>query len=232
MLRLYASGMVTEENWRDLWAEWQDKRQRLRGGLALLDQRCETYISDLDEALNIIAKLGILYEMLPHPDQKELLRNVVERVVLNPEGNIIRVDWLPPFAYLQVVSEKVSCGRSSSENLAENQTSGDAGCSSGVLDCGNKKTRTSTIPKVVLDGQSFHSLTAMEMLPSGWGDWIRTPYIKRELGTTHPLDKLSLPLPNLETSRILCPDTSSEDYEFWRTDEWSSSDLSQCPKQD
>jgi DNA invertase Pin-like site-specific DNA recombinase len=142
VLRLYASGMVTEENWRDLWAEWQDKRQRLRGGLALLDQRCETYISDLDEALNIIAKLGILYETLPHPDQKELLRNVVERVVLNPEGNIIRVDWLPPFAYLQEVSEKVSCGRSSSENLAENQTSGDTGCSSGVLDCGQYKTRT------------------------------------------------------------------------------------------
>src|SRR5690606_20298383 len=142
VLRLYASGMVTEENWRDLWAEWQDKRQRLRGGLALLDQHCETYISDLDEALNIIAKLGILYETLPHPDQKELLRNVVERVVLNPEGKIIRVDWLPPFAYLQEVSEKVSGGRSSSENLAENQTSGNAGRSSGVLDCGHYRTRT------------------------------------------------------------------------------------------
>jgi len=67
---------------------------------------------DLDEALNIIAKLGILYETLPRLDQKELLWNVVERVVLNPEGKIIRVDWLPPFAYLQDVSEKVSSGRS------------------------------------------------------------------------------------------------------------------------
>ena len=148
MLRLYASGMVTEENWRDLWAAWQDKRQRLRGGLALLDQRCKTYISDLDKALNIIEKLGILYETLPLPDQKELLRKVVERVVLNPEGNIIRVDWLPPFAYLQEVSEKVSCGRSSSENLAENQTSGNAGCSSGVLDCGRNRTRTCGIDLV------------------------------------------------------------------------------------
>jgi hypothetical protein len=97
---------------------------------------------DLDEALNIIAKLGIPYETLPLPDQKELLRNVVERVVLNPEGKIIRVDWIPPFAYLQEVSEKVSCGRSSSENLAENQTSGNAGRSSGVLDCGQYRTRT------------------------------------------------------------------------------------------
>lgn len=141
--------MVTEENWRDLWAEWQDKRQRLRGGLALLDQRCETYIADLDEALTIIAKLGILYGTLPHLDQKELLRNVVERVVLNPEGNIIRMDWLPPFAYLQEVSDRVSQGGSFSENLAENQTSGDdAGCSSGVLDCGQYRTRTYNLSHV------------------------------------------------------------------------------------
>lgn len=135
VLRLYAAGMVTEENWRDLWSEWQDKRQRLRGSMALLDQRCESYIDDLDEALMIIAKLGILYETLPRPKQKELLRNVVERVVLNPEGTVVRVDLLPPFAYLKDVSDKV-CERvgSASENSAETQTSGDdAGCSSGVL---------------------------------------------------------------------------------------------------
>ena len=143
VLRLYASGVVTEETWHGLWSEWQDKRQRLKGGLALLDQRCEIYISDLDDALNIIAKLGILYETLPQQDQKELLRNVVERVVLNPEGKVVRVDWLPPFAYLQEISEKVSCDRSASENLAENQTSSpEAGCSSGVRDCGHYKTQS------------------------------------------------------------------------------------------
>jgi hypothetical protein len=137
VLRLYTSGMVTEDNWRSLWAEWQDKRQRLRGSLALLDQRCEVYIKDLDDALTIIAKLGILYETLPHEDQKELLRNVVERVVVNHEGMIKRVDLLPPFAYLKDVSKKIRLGSS------ENQT-GDpkAACSSYVLDCGRTRTRT------------------------------------------------------------------------------------------
>jgi len=138
VLRLYAASMVSEDNWRALWQEWQDKRQRLRGGLALLEQRCETYISDLDDALNIIAKLGILYETLPFDDQQELLRNVVERVVLNPEGTILRVDLLPPFGYLQDISAKVSGRRgSASEKPAEMETPGDVtGCSSGVLDCG------------------------------------------------------------------------------------------------
>ena len=108
VLRLYASGMVTEENWKNLWAEWQDKRQKLRMNLELLDQRCETYINDLDDALTIIEKLGILYETLSQSDQRELLRNVVERVVVNTEGAIDRVEYLPPFAYLQAVRDRVN----------------------------------------------------------------------------------------------------------------------------
>ena len=54
-------------------------------------------------ALTLIAKLSILYETLSHSDQKELLRNVVERVVVNLEGEIERGDLLPPFAYLRDV---------------------------------------------------------------------------------------------------------------------------------
>jgi hypothetical protein len=138
VLRLYASGLVTEENWRNLWAEWQDKRQKLRASLDLLDQKCETYINDLDDALTLITKLGILYEKLPRSDQKELLRNVVERVVVNPEGRIERVDLLPPFAYLQDVSEKVSGCGGTSENAALKQTSDPVvACSRQVFDWGH-----------------------------------------------------------------------------------------------
>jgi hypothetical protein len=143
VLRLYAATMVTEENWRNLWAEWQDKRHKLRASLDLLDQKCESYIDDLDEALTIIAKLGILYETLSGGDQKELLRNVVERVVVNTEGEIERVDLLPPFAYLREVCQRVSGGEETSENLARIET-GDvaATCSSKVLECDPGRTRT------------------------------------------------------------------------------------------
>ncbi len=143
VLRLYAAEMVTEENWRNLWAEWQDKRHKLRASLELLDQKCESYIDDLDDALTIIAKLGILYETLPRSNQKELLRNVVERVVVNHESEIVRVDLLPPFAYLRDVCEKVSGGEGTAENPARIETGGcDATCSSYVLECDPDRTRT------------------------------------------------------------------------------------------
>lgn len=112
----------------------------------MLDQKCETYINDLDDALTLIAKLGVLYGKLSRSDQKELLRNVVERVVVNPEGKIARVDLLPPFAYLQDVSGKVSGGEGTSEHPALNEKDGqfvqgtNAACSRQVFDCGQYRT--------------------------------------------------------------------------------------------
>ena len=143
VLRVYAAGMLTEENWKDMWAEWQDKRNKLRANLELLEQKCESYIDDLDDALTLITKLGILYETLSRSDQKDLLRNVIERVVINPEGEIARVDLLPPFAYLRDISDIVSGGEENLENPIKTQTGDDtATCSSQALESDSGRTRT------------------------------------------------------------------------------------------
>jgi hypothetical protein len=73
---------------------------------------------------------------------------VVERVVVNTEGEIERVDLLPPFAYLREVCEKVSGGEGTSENPARIET-GDvaATCSSKVLECEPDKTQSELHPK-------------------------------------------------------------------------------------
>lgn len=56
MARLFASGKITESVWDNLWAEWQDRRHKLRRGFEILDQGQETHINNLDAALEIIAK--------------------------------------------------------------------------------------------------------------------------------------------------------------------------------
>jgi hypothetical protein len=61
---------------------------------------------------------------------------VVERVVANTEGEIERVDLLPPFAYSREVSAKVGGSEGTSENSARIETGGcEATCSSEVLEC-------------------------------------------------------------------------------------------------
>lgn len=42
--------MISEENWCNLWAEWQVKRHKLRVSLELPVEKCDNYIDDLDEA--------------------------------------------------------------------------------------------------------------------------------------------------------------------------------------
>ena len=95
-LRLYAAGKITDHVWNGLWAEWQDRRRKLRTGLNSLQTQKEIHIGNLDAALAIIAKVGMLYNTLERSDQKQLLREMVERVVVNPEGTIIRLELSTP----------------------------------------------------------------------------------------------------------------------------------------
>lgn len=114
-----------------------------------LDQKCESYIEDLDDALTIIAKLGTLYETLSRSDQKQVPRNVVERVVVNLEGKLERMDLLPPFAYLREVSARANGGEGAAKNSARIETGGsEATRSSWVLDCGQYRTRTYNLSHV------------------------------------------------------------------------------------
>jgi hypothetical protein len=107
---LYAIGKITEVIWDQLWAEWQDRRRTLLFNLDVMEQKHDYYIANLDAALKIIAKVGILYKKLERGEQKDLLRQMIERVVVNPEGQIKRLELLLPFAYLRKVTKRVKKG--------------------------------------------------------------------------------------------------------------------------
>lgn len=109
MMRLYAAGKVTDSLWDMQWQEWQDRRARVRVTLEGLEGQQQVYIDNLDEALKIIAQVGSVYNRLERSDQKELLRYMAERVIVDPVGQI-RLELCAPFAYLQDISEQVRNG--------------------------------------------------------------------------------------------------------------------------
>lgn len=106
MARLFASGKITDTVWNNLWAEWQDRRYKLRQSLETVQQEQRFHINNLDAALGIIANIGMLYNSLERSDQKELLRQVVERVIVNTEG-IVKLELRTPFAYLKDVTDEI-----------------------------------------------------------------------------------------------------------------------------
>ena len=57
-------------------------------------------------ALQIITRIGTLYNGLERKDQKELLRQVVSRVVVNDAGSI-SLELRTPFAYLRDLTDEI-----------------------------------------------------------------------------------------------------------------------------
>lgn len=141
MARLYAAGKISERVWDNLWAEWQDRRHQIQLNLEDLSQKQEYHIANLDAALTIISKVGILYNKLERGSQKKLLREMVNRVVVSPKGSIQRMELLPPFAYLRNVTNRVRKGNGSFER--KTTTSNNAGqCSDYLLLDTPDKNRT------------------------------------------------------------------------------------------
>ncbi|MBE2271880.1 MAG: recombinase family protein, partial [Anaerolinea sp.] len=129
MARLLVSGKISEDIWNGLWAEWQEKRNRLRSNLDSVAQQQEFHIDNLETALGIIAQVGSLYNRLEVSAQRELLLHMVRQVVVNTDGEIV-LELNAPFAYLKDLSDRAKRGQR--VNPSEMQTSSafeGAGCS-------------------------------------------------------------------------------------------------------
>jgi site-specific DNA recombinase len=111
--RLYVAGKFTESIWDSMWREWQDRRHAIRTTLDEMRHKQETHISNLDLALSIIAKIGIVYNELERDDKKELLRQMIEKVIINREGQI-RIELRAPFTYLRLLNNEISGDRTES----------------------------------------------------------------------------------------------------------------------
>lgn len=147
MMRLYAAGKVTESLWDIQWQEWQDRRSRIRMSLEVLEGQQQVYIENLDAALKIIAQVGVVYNRLERSDQKELLRYIVERVIVDPVEKI-RLELRARFAYLQDITDQVR-----NDASAINK---------------DKKAKTSR------NSSGLGSGSCSDNFQSCWGGWIRT----------------------------------------------------------
>ena len=101
MARQYAAQKLSEQIWEMLWQEWQDRRAAIRTTLALLEDSREMHLDSLDVALTLISKAAILFNKLELENQHQLLKHMVRRVIIDPQGVIVKIELLPPFGYLQ-----------------------------------------------------------------------------------------------------------------------------------
>ncbi len=86
--------------YQKLAQEYQEERQRIEFALQALKQENREYIASLDAALNVIAEISKRYKRQDFKRQREILRQIVSKVVIDEAGSIIRLELHPPFTYL------------------------------------------------------------------------------------------------------------------------------------
>lgn len=145
MARLYAAGKITDSVWDNLWSEWRDRRSRIKSTLDTLAHKQQTHISNLDAALEIIAYAGIVYNGLERKDKKELLRHMVDKVVIDATGTI-RLELRSSFGYLRDISNEIDgrrgCSTHTEKQKADESVGSCLGSSDNFLSCGEDRIRT------------------------------------------------------------------------------------------
>ncbi|MEO1668303.1 MAG: hypothetical protein AAFU54_26955 [Chloroflexota bacterium] len=103
----YVNEFVTQEEWREMATNLNQRRQTLENELANTGRDREVILHDLDTALAILHQLSQLYVRLDIEQQRELLGHVVKQLIVNEQGEIEEVVLKPPFMYIYNIHEAV-----------------------------------------------------------------------------------------------------------------------------
>jgi hypothetical protein len=71
----------------------------------------QTYhVSNFASAIYLISKLSILYSKLDDQKKRELLRQVIKRIIINNAGEIVEMELHSLFTYLQKGATQIENG--------------------------------------------------------------------------------------------------------------------------
>jgi len=80
--------------------EAANEKQALQRAIESLKKQSKQSISNLDTALDIIAHIYHYFQEVVPEQQRAILLLMVDKIVINATGKILRVELLPPFGYL------------------------------------------------------------------------------------------------------------------------------------
>ncbi len=98
------------ESYEKLAREYQDEKTRIEVALKMIRQQNSEYIANLDAALKIISEIAVRYVQQDAPRRREILRQVVSRVVIDQRGTVLRLELQSPFTYLLGLADRVRLG--------------------------------------------------------------------------------------------------------------------------
>ena len=87
-----------------LTRECQEERARLDAMSKGLKEEEADHVTNLDAALTVISQIGDRFSKCTVEQQRAILLQMVERVVINRAGRIKHIEWKSPFCYLTLIA--------------------------------------------------------------------------------------------------------------------------------
>lgn len=107
LARLLVKGRITERTYDKLRAEWEEKLIATRRELRETRQGIDEILAGLDRAAALLNRAPDLWPALSIENQKRLIELLVRRLVVDQEGEIVKVCLHRPFAYLVKLDRRV-----------------------------------------------------------------------------------------------------------------------------
>ena len=128
--RAFTDHGMRSQVFEKLAREYDDERRRIERTIQVIQLDKKDYVANLDAALAIIAEIADRYVLHTRERQRDILKQMVSRVVINPAGRIVRIELKQPFNYLDGLHH-------SGENDPRGQRPGPKNEETGTSDAGS-----------------------------------------------------------------------------------------------
>ena len=121
--RAFTDHGMRPQIYEQLTKECQQEREKLGMLLQRVAAEQADSIANLDAALQVLTEIGEHYMKCAPEQQRAILLQMVERVILTAEGQVRQIEWKPPFCYIQRLKDGETSGQEPSKKSKKAKTS-------------------------------------------------------------------------------------------------------------
>lgn len=140
--RAFTEHGMRAQVYEKLSREYEDERKRIAAAIEFIKQENGEVVENLDAAVAVIAEIADRYAEHTPQRQRDILKQMVKRVFIDPEGRIIRIELKPPFNYLETLAKGGTDGARGSSSPREKKRANSKAGSFQIIQSDPGKIRT------------------------------------------------------------------------------------------
>ena len=122
--RAFTDHGMRPQIYESLAKECQTEREKLKVLLQRVAAERVDCIENLDAALQVLSEIGDHFMECVPEQQRAILLQMVERVIVTAEGQVRQIEWKPPFSYIQQLRDNKTGGQEKLKTVRKARTSG------------------------------------------------------------------------------------------------------------